>query len=482
MERLLTHYSSLHVVNLMHLRDAEIFRGVTAPPAVILCENKPPMADATVRYDSPKMSRGVNTTKQIIILDDDRVNLPVDAVRRDHSVWKSAFWGTATDWALVQRLREHGTLGDLASERGWETGAGCGIFNLKRKPIEERRGKGAHPPGNLVGRPLLREEEIPAYGGSLALASVKGTDLADRWRDKRTPTLFLGRQLLVGRAPRRGRLSAAYVPSGIVFSQRYWGISMPPGDEPLAQYLSALVNSDIAQYYLFLTTSRWGVERDDVLPGEISGLPVPEWHALPEGRRQAICELEDSLRHGPAVERDLRDVAAHQELQHAIADAYGLTARERDSVDEVVGFTIDFFHHKDASEAVKRPSTQDLDAYALTLASNLNPYLRQAGKAIDVTLWGSDCDPLQVVQLVEVALDDQIGHVSHRRETSQTNPLRSLSDALHRQVDENLAVRRNMRVYDPNVGLLIVKYAERRYWTKAAAHRDAGAIVSDHLG
>jgi len=465
----------------MHLREAQIFQGVTAPPAVVFFDNVLPTEGAVVRYDTPRMSRAVDTTKHIVVLDDDRVDLPADVIRRDHSVWKSAFWGTAADWALVQRLREHGTLGDLAASRGWEVGAGCGVFNLKRKGLDQRRNKGTYPPPNLIGRPLLREEEIPPYGGSLALTAVGKTDRADRWRDKKTPALFFRQQLLVARAPRGGRVAAAYVPSGIVFSQRYWGISLPAGDEPLGQYLSAVLNSDIAEYFIFLVGSRWGVERDDVLPSEIAGLPIPGWCDLSKDARCSIRELEDSLRQATHGDLDPRDTVEHNELQQLIADAYGLTALERDFVDEVVNFTVDFFRDEDASRAVARPDGSDLEAYAQVLAVNLDPYLTQAGKMADITIWGSASDPLQVVQVAEVAAADHGTRVTHQRESSLVDALASLSEALHRQVDQNVAVRRCMRVYDPNAGLFIIKHAERRYWTKAAAHRDAGAIVSDHL-
>ncbi|MCE5237017.1 SAM-dependent methyltransferase [bacterium] len=478
-ERLLSECSNLHVVNLMHLRDAEIFRGVTAPPAVVLCENGPPTEDATVRYDAPKVSRAVDTTKQVVILDDDKVNLPLDLIRHDHSIWKASFWGSAADWNLLQHLREQPTLEQLADGRGWQRGAGCGIFNLDRKPLSKRRDQGAPPPPSFVGRPLLREEDIPPYGSSLVLSAVQETDRADRWRDKKTPHLFLGPQLLVGRSPKEDRITAAYVPSGVVFSPRYWGLSLGETDEQLGQYLSVLLNSDVAQYFLFLTSSRWGVERDDVLPSEIAALPVPEWHDLTAQQRGRICELETLLRHG----HDTADaLPAHEELQRLVAEVYRLTARESDFVDEVVTSTISFFREsKKASFAPEPPNAQDLDAYAAVLAASLNPYLEPSGRQAAITIWCGDSDPLQVIQLVETSLVEQDARVVQHKDVPGSVVLRSLSRTLHHQVDANLAVRRNIRVYDPGSGLLIIKRAEKRYWTKAAAHRDAGAVISDHL-
>ncbi len=45
--------------------------------------------------------------------------------------------------------------------------------------------------------------------------------------------------------------------------------------ESVAHYINGLLNSSLAAYFLFLTASVWGVERDKVEPNDLLRFPVP---------------------------------------------------------------------------------------------------------------------------------------------------------------------------------------------------------------
>ena len=59
------------------------------------------------------------------------------------------------------------------------------------------------------------------------------------------------------------------------FTDGLFAIAAAPEDAEELQVISGLLNSSVAYYWLFMTSSSWGVEREQIHPSEYLSLPIP---------------------------------------------------------------------------------------------------------------------------------------------------------------------------------------------------------------
>src|SRR5205823_4417033 len=85
--------------------------------------------------------------------------------------------------------------------------------------------------------------------------------------------------LAVFRAPHvlvsKGFTRVAFADFDVSFQHALRGISGPPEDRDLLVFLTAYLASNLAKYFLFQTSSNWGVSRQEVHVEELLRLPFP---------------------------------------------------------------------------------------------------------------------------------------------------------------------------------------------------------------
>jgi hypothetical protein len=476
-ERVLERFSDVRVVNLMHLR-RYLFqtkgrgKGATAPAAVLSFTNAPGPDEERVVYWCPKITPQVAKTRHVWVIDDEEKTLPEQVLWHSRWVWKTAFWGTAQDFALMRRIRSSEAcerVGKTVADRGWIAGEGW-----KRNAGRE----GRPPPSRLLGMPVLGGQGTLAYGVSeCGLRALRDADRSDRWRQTRS-RLFEGPLVLVKVHPHRGRMHAAFVEHDLVFTNSFWGASLPEADRDLGRYLAAVVNSDVTAYLLFMGPSLWGVERDYVHGNDLEDLPVPRWEAVGGALRREILELEEHLRAEAGQGMDARQSDEHSRMQQCIANAFGLDERDRDLVEDGLAAAVGFFHDPLRAKATEPPTDRDLSEYATVLLEDLRPYLSDAGVHVVCRL--ARTRSLALVSVVEASSCAE--PVSPWDGQAVETVLDRLSPQLRQQVSDALSVRRSLRVYDASQrSVHIVKHTEKRFWTRSAARADAGEVLLDHL-
>jgi hypothetical protein len=167
-------------------------------------------------------------------------------------------------------------------------------------------------------------------------------------------------------------------------------------------------------------------------------------------------------------------------LDDAVFSLYGLE-EERVLVEEALEITIGHRRDRDESKALRRPTPQDLTAYAEQLRAVVSPLLRtRQQRGITAEILHGGASPLASVRFgmvpasrdVPVAVTDTEGLDSI---------LRRIEDRLRNQITDRVLAKRFLRVYAPDE-LYVIKPAELRYWTRSAALNDADEILAEHLG
>ncbi len=108
------------------------------------------------------------------------------------------------------------------------------------------------------------------------------------------PNQFLAPFVLFKRTQIQREIGAAYFDQDCAYSETFTCIVGTKEDRNLLKAVTALLNSEIAQYFLFLTSASWGVEREEIKAGEMRALPFP-FFDVTDDKIASIAYLVDEL-------------------------------------------------------------------------------------------------------------------------------------------------------------------------------------------
>ena len=456
----------------------ELFAESIHPAVALFYRTTPPHPNRRIVYGVPKPSP-LSRQLGAIVLDANEVKFLDQEELSDYPVlWKVALWGTPRDAVLIERLRSLPTLQEQVEQLEWKVAEGIQVG-----------GGDENPAPWLEGMPLLLTKQFRRYVLDTEAFEVIQKAIFHR---PRAPDIFRAPLALIRHSPTDMRCTAAFSASDIVYRHAISAVIGKTGQEHLLKWLVAYINSPLMQYYQFLTSTRWAVERGEILQEEYLRMPflVPDEK---DPRLSKALAYFDEI----AVllqQHNVLDEAEHQraveQRENAIAelifDLYDLTSVERQLVQDVVEYGIGFFYWSkrrrrkpQGAKAVQRPDVPMLKAYADTFVETVQAPLRYQGQTLNALVY-QDGAPLSVVAFELVNLADAQETRSLESEDALRQVLRRLDHLLLEKRTEALYMRRHVRIYDES-RLYMVRPSERRFWTRSQAFADADSVVVEWL-
>ena len=470
----------------------ELFVQSISPAIALFYQPRPPIMQNKIVYGVPKPS-SLSQRLGAIVLDAIEVKYLDRAELLAYPVlWKVASWGNPRDAGLIERLRSLPTLREL-EKAGLLRGEIVEGF-LEGK-IESRKKEALW----LQGKPFLETRKFKSY----YIAEVKETVQSSYFERPRTQEIYRGPLALI----RRSSCQAAFFDGDfIAYRDKITGVLGQTGQENLLKWLVAYINSPLARYYHFLTSTSWAVERGTIIHDEYKNMPflIPDED---DSRFREVIDHFDQIVHlltgdGQAIMKDVK--TAVQEHETAIAERvfeiYGVAPAERQLVRDMVEYGIGFFKWSkrktrrlndsdwtkrriqkpsDLNRPVQHPDTLMLKEYAETFVEVVTALLRYQDQTLNATVY-KDGVPLSVVgfELVSLADAKEVQVIDSSLRLRET--LNKLDHLLLEQHAPALYMRRHVRIYDIP-WLYLVRPSERRFWTRSQARADADSFVAESL-
>ena len=288
----------------------------------------------------------------------------------------------------------------------------------------------------------------------------------------------------------KGFTSTAFADFDVSFQDAVRGISGPKEDRDLLLFLAAYLCSPVAKYFLFHTSSNWGVSRQEVHVEELLRLPFPlpdvtlvpqrAWEIVREIARVVTSAMETATE--PFVDREGVVRAVRGSTEALIDEYFDILPTEKVVIDDAVRVIIPSVRPTRRRPIVPTidPSNEELqrDDYVNRLCETLNgwaksgPFIVQ-GRADASARLGIGVAVLQKIRIGGVAsmppkdLGDLLSALNH---------LRNLTS----QKLNTLELIRGAKVFDRD-SLYIVKPIGQRFWTQTAALNDADEVASTIL-
>lgn len=387
-------------------------------------------------------------------------------------VWKKRFWGSPRDLEFLERLGEYPSLATVIEKHRWVKGQGMQPDYTKKDFL----------------KPWWKSSDLFIDAKSSAIdLSLLASDcekIGDRFpRLRRSPdrAIFRGPMVLVS----QGFSKRAFVNFDVIFQDSLQAIAGPEKDAPLLRFLTAVLRSRLAEYFLFHTAANWGTERDKVHFFELLRLPFP----LPEQtddptRARAI--VRDVGRHFEAFEKEqAKSILARDELttrfntavEPLIEEYYGVTRTER----LLIADTLDLFECSITPHAfeAKVPTLQTPDesfrtAYAQRLTGILNHLGKRGPHRLKARTLLSTATSMAVVILEKTAVAQP--YVESESDKDLNRVLQRLSKLLPEQ-QGRFAHMRDLKIFSSNE-IFLVKPLTQRAWSQSAALNDADELVA----
>ena len=442
--------------------------------------------DTWIDYWSPKSDWSVTKAEVIRIAAEDRARLALDdlvqSLESDDApqIWKRHFWATPRDRRLLDRLSDLPRLRDRVrqtrekSDKPWIMAQGIQPLGPGDDP---RKAKFLKLESNLfVDASKFKSDLFMLQADCVQLES---DEIQLRNRSGVNVAVFRPPHVLIT----KGYSKVAYLDFNASFRHSIRGIHGPASDARLLAFLAAYLRSDLARFFLFHTSSNWGVSRAEVQDEELLRLPFP----IPENQAEMVDRVFDVMESSTQLTKnDFADRAgvvsdARARIAPLIYEYFGITDSERDLINDTVKIVIPSTRPTRSRldvPTIKRSSDMQREAYSDRVRDLLNGWSKRGLQGVRSQIVVSDKSGvgLAVFEKVDRALIDAPMPTEPDGVVETIWRLREVASRKH----VALELIRGVKVFDGN-RLYVIKPLDQRNWTLTAAMNDADEIAGSLL-
>lgn len=451
------------LVNLSNLC-SWLFATATMPAVVLFARHRPQQRPDQVTVVQIPWTPSGARTHSFEVTPSDVLQLNLDEIEQQPLKLKAAAVGRRRDLMLLQQLTgEHDSL--AARFTSIDTKFRDGL--TQGSPANQTRDA-----RDMRGLKLLQANDMQHFHIPNDLETFDRT--SSQWprsRDAYRAPLLIVKEMVVGHP----RATVAVADHDIVFTDSFFGASLPSRHKQSAHLLSAILSSALASWFFGLTASEFGIYKRKLLIRDVGFLPVPDFKSAVDS---------EAGRHLLAIEKAMRtsreDAYDWSVLDEAVFDLYELSDSDRVVVRDGhlrAGWQ---WEEGRASSVVPSDSNVEVAAYAKTFLSVMDGWFT-ARKKRHMRAEVIDLPRSAALRVVRFVIEEGAGEPTVRVVTPQgqlADVLARIGKRLKVKIATALSAERELRVHGRDE-VVIIKPAARRHWMGIAALEDADAVVAE---
>ncbi len=461
---------------------------------IVRAENKPGFdsgkIDGFFEYWAPKADISF-AFNRLTLHDYDRSVVSRASLVNGNQDLRRRFWGGKRDDSLYHRLCNLPSFKSVINARGWQIAKGYHMKDGNKVADPQPLLKYRYLPTKALNStsPLIDTSKLIAVPVQRGVASYGNMSLYEGHR------VFFsdGTSVQMG-------VRAAYSGEDFCFSSGAAAIGFKDNEAAIAKFVTCYLRSSLPTYYLILTGYTAQTERARVTLEDIKAMPFPAWglpvrsHSSSDGQSepaffphppelQRAAVLLEQL--ASSIELDDKDSEriSREQIDNFVFDVFELTENERCLIRDMVRFNGESLQPTSYGELYTplqaQPSKADLKHYQSRLLGSLNQWIRnsEGSGSIEAQVLPREGDrfPLDVVHVKLLAKASDESHDDPKRTA------RSILDAITREIGDGspidfYSMPNSIFIWKNNV--YIVKPRRMRFWTQAAALRDADELYA----
>lgn len=437
----------------------QLFASAVGPVSIVYFNHTKPTVEAeTIEYWAPKTYVKSNIVDGVVIDSSDIKKLPrVECQNPNSKIWKIALWGNSYSLKLIEKAGKE-TLKHFFKDRKIQCKTG---LNGDKKKQE------------FMPSHIIQTNRIDRYYTDHNNA-IQSNNKYFRNIEK---SLFTPPFVLFKEGQKDNDIACS------LFDEEYYcatGAYVINGENfslDDKKVLISYLNSDIAKFFLFLTTSTWGIERERVLLKELLELPSP-FTSVDQVAKNNIVDAYNRI---VALQKEtLIDYSKIKEIEQDIffelSKLLSLTDRDVVLIKDILKYNLGLFQDGCDSVGFNRTQISENIVYAETLCQEVNSFLSQTNTKVSATVYDVQInDPLNLLVIYFSKKNRPI-------ETKNILELRTQLQEIDRYTIQKKAhsiyVQKYIRYYD-NDKVYLVKPNQKRFWTRTQAMEDASSLIAE---
>ncbi|MDP2161494.1 MAG: N-6 DNA methylase [Flavobacterium sp.] len=429
----------------------QLFGSAIGPISIVFYQKeKPKTSKETITYFAPKTYIKNDVLEGIIIDSSDEKHLPrTECEKPDTKIWKLAMWGSYFDFELIEKIdRNYIKLDQYFKQNSIDYKTGLNgdkqkldfipDFIVKTSDIAKYyTQEDAIKPNNKYYRNIDHQLFTPPY-----VAIKKGQ------KDKLITASLITHKAYC--------MSGAYIINN--------------ASEVDKKSVLSLINSRFATYFLFLISSSWGIEREQIMSNEFLFLPYLFKEKKAAKKLSSIVDEIITIKKSNELNQDITYLEKQID-QIIYNDILKLTDDEQIIIQDTLDYSLDLFEKQQKSDAVK--PVLEISHYIKRVTTELNEWLDDVDLKVSATHYSIDRNcPLYLVKL-------SFGNQQKESILSNENiyhELKKIDEKLWKEETQNLYFRKKLNYYDNN-DVYIIKPNQRRFWSETAAMEDYRTLL-----
>ncbi|MHB9022626.1 MAG: N-6 DNA methylase [Armatimonadota bacterium] len=489
-------FKSHEVERVINFADYQFFLFEEARhPAIVMSyrKNAPLSRQHVIDYWGPKADWLVTRAEVITIMPEDRYTLSTGELLDDlesadaPQIWKQRYWATARDRRLIDRLSVYPRLRDLVRQtreesttKRWVIAEG---FQPQGKNDDPKKSVTIQLPSKLFIKatsPCLDLVLLPNDCVTKLAAEVTVRDKSNKNTD-----VFRAPHVLVT----KGFTRIAFADFDVSFQHALRGINGPKEDRDLLVFLAAYLRSSLAKYYLFHTSSNWGVSRQEIHVEELLRLPFPLPNTMPNPQHaERIVKEVSHIVASAALKTqehfvNREDIVQKTEasIETLLDEYFDILPFEKTMISDTMQVIIPSVRPSRTNLMIPtiKPSTKtQRNQYMRRLCDTLNGWAKSSRFTVDGCVISSSTLGISVAILKkEIKGENALSAPADWSDILAV--LGHLLDITSQKLN-TLELIRGAKIFDRD-RLYLVKPIGQRFWTETAALNDADEIVGTIL-
>ncbi len=470
----------------------QLFGSAIGPISIVFYKKEiPENKSERIVYYAPKTFVKSNVLEGVVIDSTDVKYLPREECRMpDTKIWKIAMWGGERDISLIKRLtsNEFQKISGFIKKYDIHSGVGFQLLTQKKDKIyksdflaeigyldADSISRYYSPETNLVKvqKSIKTKKATNFYKSYYNLDNVSDITKLDSFRRLGDEEAYKAPHIVLKKGLEDNRVCASYISKDCSFRDGVYGFYSINKD--VLKVLMTYFNSKLSTYFLFMTISSYGIEREQIMKREYLTIPIGIKEEDIGNILYNVNLIIDQNENGTFfIQNDYSK--SIENIESIISNSLSLSKKDIALINDLIDINLDLFHKKEKSQALL--PVVEIHDYAQMLCDELNEFLEDQNLFANATTF-PNTNRNAPLSLVKLSFGGEKKDLI-RSDENMDAIFRSLDQKLWEKKAENLYFRKKLNYYDGD-DIYIIRPNQRRFWTQTMAMEDASELILEIL-
>lgn len=477
----------------------QLFGNATGPISIIFYQKHHKEPSDKIIYYAPKTYIKSNIIEGLSIDSSDLKYLPREECKNPNSrIWKIAMWGKINDWELIERLNKYrfNNIESFAKKHQIKSGVGFQLLTNKSDSAKDSEVLSTlkyldadniaqyYTPTTSLGEikdSVKTDKAINYYIEHYNLNSINDLTKITHFRRLGDINAYINPHIVVKKGLEKNRVCASFIDENCAFRDGVYGFYTENSNIDCLYVLLAYFNSKFSTYYLFMTNSSYGIEREQIMMNEYLTIPINlnsiHYEKLINAGKEIIQRVkEQDFLINPYKEYELK-LFIEENIDKTIYESLDLIESEIASINHIIDYDIDLFHKKEKSIALEVTTFDQIQEYANIISSELNDFIEGQGIFVNITIY--DINKFSPLIMIKISHEQTIKDISISQEKLD-DELSRLDKYLWEKSSTNIYFKKNLN-FKNNDDIYIIRPNQKKFWTQSMAFNDAHDLIFEIL-